>query len=106
MTLVVDELPLPRDRLEASEDWDRSASGLPAEANGETGATTTPRTVLHVNGSDAHQEQQRDESSRREVVAKRSIAELLSLHAVNGNQAQFSVEEANRVEEVLRQWVR
>jgi hypothetical protein len=108
MTLVVDELPSPRDRVEASEDWDRSSVlGLPAEAiNGETGATTTPQTVPHVNSSDAHQDQQEGESSRRGVVPKPSIAELLSLHAVNGNEARFSAEEANRVEEVLRQWVR
>ena len=97
-----------------SEDWDRSESDIdpsairgasgsnPSEgaanlssSNGETlrAAHHTPRNSIHLSG---------DPST---PSGKRSLSELLRLHAEKGTDCTFSTEEAARLAEVLGEWV-
>ena len=86
-----------------NEDWDRSMSvepepiphprtprnsvAFPAEAGGDLEATPVRR------------------GEQSSGTPKRTLSELLKLHAEKGTDVKFTPEEANRVAEVLGQWV-
>ena len=78
-----------------SEDWDRSLSEEPDSRNGNR-----PNTVSFP-GSE-------EEESTTPVAGgkgKRTLSELLKLHAEKGTDVNFTQEEATRLAEVLGQWV-
>lgn len=67
----------------ASEDWDRS-----------------------LRGHSTTESSQEPESSRQGEPRKRTLSELLKLHAEKGKDLDLTPEEANAVAEVLGRWVR
>ncbi|KAK7678670.1 hypothetical protein QCA50_018251 [Cerrena zonata] len=77
------------------DDWDRSMSEDPESATGNK-----PNTVSFP-GND-------EEQSSTPVAGgkgKRTLSELLKLHAEKGTDVNFTAEEATRVAEVLGQWI-
>ncbi|KAA1473023.1 hypothetical protein DENSPDRAFT_779311 [Dentipellis sp. KUC8613] len=74
------------------EDWDRS------EADIDRSLIGSARVAFPSSGADAHE----PEEGRR---GKRTLSELLKLHAEKGTDPNFSPEEAARVAEVLGQWI-
>jgi hypothetical protein len=87
----------------SAEDWDRSLS-MDGDTDGDAAAPrTTPRnSVLFPAGAgdDA------TPGAKANGKGKRSLSELLRLHAEKGTDVTFSAEEAARVADVLRDWVR
>ncbi|CDO70621.1 hypothetical protein BN946_scf184748.g19 [Trametes cinnabarina] len=84
------------------EDWDRSMSSDadPAQSN-------TPRNSVSFPGRGAADN---EGTPGRNVSlgrggGKRTLSELLKLHAEEGTDVNFTQEEASRVAEVLGQWV-
>jgi len=87
-----------------TEDWDRSLNLDPAAER----KLRTPRNsvLFPVNAA----EQADEGTPRHGLVArggagKRTLSELLKLHAEKGTDVTFSQEEANRIAEVLGQWI-
>lgn len=82
-----------------SEDWDRSMSV--DESPAEPPAAKTPRNSVAFPGDGGQQDTPRGSTTG----GKRSLSELLRLHAEEGTQVSFTQEEASRVADVLGQWV-
>ncbi|KAJ7856683.1 hypothetical protein B0H14DRAFT_3448306 [Mycena olivaceomarginata] len=86
----------------SAEDWDRSLS-MDGDTDGDAAAPrTTPRnSVLFPAGAgdDA------TPGAKANGKGKRSLSELLRLHAEKGTDVTFSAEEAARVADVLRDWI-
>ncbi|KAK7055276.1 hypothetical protein R3P38DRAFT_2846144 [Favolaschia claudopus] len=83
----------------SAEDWDRSLS---MDGDTEDAPRTTPRnSVLFPGGAgdDA------TPGAKTNGKGKRSLSELLRLHAEKGTDVTFSAEEAARVADVLRDWI-
>lgn len=82
-----------------SEDWDRSIHEDSAPS------VSTPRNSVTFPG-DATGDHE-DGTPRKEVVGKgrRTLSDLLKLHAEKGTDISFSQEEASRLAEVLGQWI-
>ncbi|KAJ7083658.1 hypothetical protein B0H15DRAFT_951895 [Mycena belliarum] len=91
-----------------SEDWDRSISmdgSQPPSPGGTTRplATTTPRnSVVFPADDDATPGRGGPKSGEK---GKRTLSELLRLHAEKGTDVKFSAEEASQVADVLRDWI-
>ncbi|KAF7368943.1 hypothetical protein MVEN_00220500 [Mycena venus] len=87
----------------SAEDWDRSLS-MDGDADGDSGAPrTTPRnSVLFPAG--AADEATPGAKGQVNGKGKRTLSELLRLHAEKGTDVTFSPEEAARVADVLRDW--
>jgi len=85
----------------SQEDWDRSSF----EINSITSTTTPRNSVLFPADGSHDQTPGRPISPKPDNTEKRSISELLRLHAEKGTNVKFSPEEASRVAEVLGQWV-
>jgi hypothetical protein len=85
----------------SQEDWDRSSFDINSNAS-----TTTPRNSVLFPADGGHdQTPGRPLSPKPDGSGKRSISELLRIHAEKGTNVKFSAEEASRVAEVLGQWV-
>ena len=86
-----------------TEDWDRSMS-----SDTDPNAVNTPRNSVSFpggrNGGDDAVAPSRNGSLGR-GAGKRTLSELLKLHAEKGTDVNFTPEEASRVAEVLGQWV-
>ena len=86
-----------------TEDWDRSMS-----SDVDPTSASTPRNSVsfpgHRNGTDDAAAPSRNGSLGR-GAGKRTLSELLKLHAEKGTDVNFTPEEASRVAEVLGQWV-
>lgn len=80
-----EQLSLPSSENQ-SEDWDRSIRG--------------PHTT------DDSQDTESSQPSPQGDVRKRTLSELLKLHAEKGKDLDMSAEEASAVAEVLGRWVR
>lgn len=88
-----------------SEDWDRSMSVEPEPVPDVQ--MRTPRNSV-VFPAEVGGEAEATPGRRREQGSgkpKRTLSELLKLHAEKGTDVQFTPEEANRIAEVLGQWV-
>lgn len=78
-----------------NEDWDRWAH--------ESVSQPTSQNSVHFPGSGDTQEH--TVLAGTSSKAKRTLSELLKLHAERGTDVNFTPEEADRVAEVLGQWV-
>jgi len=102
-----------------SEDWDRMPDlngSEPSSSIHYPDSTTTPRSSL-VFPSDPDSTPKRSSASqgttnasgaqtgRTHTKGKRSLSELMQLHAEKGTESTLSVEEVSRVAEVLGQWI-
>ncbi|KAJ6617564.1 hypothetical protein B0H10DRAFT_1627289, partial [Mycena sp. CBHHK59/15] len=90
-----------------SEDWDRSLSldgSEPPSPHSKSRplASTTPRNSVVFPGDDATPGRSAPANGEK---GKRSLSELLRLHAEKGTDCRFSAEEAARVADVLRDWI-
>ncbi|KAJ7070098.1 hypothetical protein C8F01DRAFT_1115256 [Mycena amicta] len=88
-----------------SEDWDRSLSmdgSVPPSPGSQTRPLAhTPRnSVVFPSGTSATADE--DATPGR---GKRSLSELMRLHAEKGTACKFTQEEASRVGDVLRDWI-
>ncbi|KAI8986910.1 hypothetical protein BD414DRAFT_487442 [Trametes punicea] len=84
------------------EDWDRSMS-----SEADAVQTNTPRNSVSFPGRGAADNEGtpgRNMSLGR-GGGRRTLSELLKLHAEKGTDVNFTQEEANRVAEVLGQWI-
>ncbi|KAK7042968.1 hypothetical protein VNI00_008705 [Paramarasmius palmivorus] len=91
------------------EDWDRSmnldseaSSALPSEDGHSSQQSKTPRNSVVFPGNGE------TEGTPKAVMGakgKRSLSELLRLHAEKGTECNFSPEEATRLGDVLGQWI-
>ena len=84
-----------------TEDWDRSMS-----SDADPNHANTPRNSVSFpghNGTDEGALLQNGSLGRG--AGKRTLSELLKLHAEKGTDVNFTPEEAGRVAEVLGQWV-
>ncbi|KAJ7768544.1 hypothetical protein B0H16DRAFT_1366241 [Mycena metata] len=94
----------------SAEDWDRSLSmdGDGDEMNEGGPPRTTPRNSVvfpaGAAGDDATPGRNPKANGKTEG-GKRSLSELLRLHAEKGTDCTFSPEEAARVADVLRDWI-
>ncbi|KAJ6460932.1 hypothetical protein C8R45DRAFT_879067 [Mycena sanguinolenta] len=87
----------------STEDWDRSLS-MDSE-DGDSGAPrTTPRNSIMFPAG-AGDEATPGAKGQTNGKGKRSLSELLRLHAEKGTDVTFSAEEAARVADVLRDWI-
>lgn len=100
-----------------NEDWDRSLS-VDSETSSLSNslnlppqyATATPRNSVVFPVDDGAtpgrtRANTREGSGHVHAQGKRSLSELLRLHAEKGTESKFSQEEASRVADVLGQWV-
>lgn len=81
----------------SAEDWDRSESDI-KQASGSSSA----RVAFPSHGQAEENGEGAVEGDGR---GKRTLSELLKLHAAKGSDSNFSAEEATRVADVLGQWV-
>ncbi|KAJ7489578.1 hypothetical protein FB451DRAFT_1081269 [Mycena latifolia] len=93
-----------------SEDWDRSLSmdgSQPPSPGGSSRplATTTPRNSVIFPGGEDDATPGRGAKPGAGEKGKRSLSELLRLHAEKGTDCKFSAEEASQVADVLRDWI-
>lgn len=87
---------------QAPEDWDRSESDIidASQASGSpSGRVAFPSHGQAEENGDGVVE---GDGSQR---GKRTLSELLKLHAAKGSDSNFSAEEATRVADVLGEWV-
>jgi hypothetical protein len=85
------------------EDWDHLES--PTIDSSTTVSSTTPSRIAfpsHGTADDSPVPRAPPHGGR---AGKRTLSELLKLHAEKGTDVHYSVEEAARLEEVLGQWV-
>jgi len=91
------------------EDWDRSLLSEPdaSSASSVQPPPATPRnSVLFPVDGNATPIRTRVETTGSEGLrGKRTLSELLRLHAEKGTDVKFSAEEASRVADVLGQWI-
>ncbi|KAJ7822419.1 hypothetical protein B0H13DRAFT_2127030 [Mycena leptocephala] len=87
----------------STEDWDRSLSmdGDDPDPSAVAPRTTPRNSVVFPAGAadDA------TPGAKSKAGGKRSLSELLRLHAEKGTDVTFSPEEATRVADVLRDWI-
>ncbi|KAI0746850.1 hypothetical protein C8Q80DRAFT_1177882 [Daedaleopsis nitida] len=86
-----------------TEDWDRSMS-----SDADPTHASTPRNSVSFpgrNGADGHDSAPSRNGSLGRGAGKRTLSELLKLHAEKGTDVSFTPEEASRVAEVLGQWI-
>lgn len=84
-----------------AEDWDRSMS---SDVDPNTAGTPRNSVSFPGVGADDGAAPARNGSLSRSA-GKRTLSELLKLHAEEGTDVNFTPEEASRVAEVLGQWV-
>ncbi|KAJ7176481.1 hypothetical protein C8R46DRAFT_988529 [Mycena filopes] len=91
----------------SAEDWDRSLSmDGDADHNHEGGPPrTTPRNSVVFPAGAAGDDATPGRANGKTEGGKRSLSELLRLHAEKGTDCTFSPEEAARVADVLRDWI-
>lgn len=84
------------------EDWDRSMSN-----DADPNQPSTPRNSVSfpAHGSADNEGAPGRNGSLGRGAGKRTLSELLKLHAEKGTDVNFTQEEASRVAEVLGQWV-
>lgn len=87
-----------------SEDWDRSL--IVNEVDLTLDALTNTKTPRNSVAFPANGEIDATPKGPAGTKGKRSLSELLRLHAEKGTECRFSPEEAARVADVLGQWVR
>ncbi|CAL1709200.1 unnamed protein product [Somion occarium] len=80
-----------------ADDWDRSVCD---DTEGSTG--TQPNTVSFPGNTNGDEEQNTPIAGGK---GKRTLSELLKLHAEKGTDVHFTPEEASRVADVLGQWI-
>ena len=91
----------PTRMSEPPEDWDRSVADI------EPGVAGSAHVAFPTNGAGVGTEEAPTQaSSGRGADGKRTLSELLKLHAEKGTNVNFTAEEAAKLEEVLGQWVR
>ena len=84
-----------------TDDWDRSMS-----SDIDAAHTKTPRNSVSFPGNGGADERGPSQNgSLGRGAGKRTLSELLKLHAEKGTDVNFTPEEARRVAEVLGQWV-
>ena len=83
-----------------TEDWDRSMS-----SDADPNHLKTPRNSVSFPGNGADEGTPSRNASLSRGAGKRTLSELLKLHAEAGTDVNFTPEEASRVAEVLGQWV-
>lgn len=81
------------------EDWDRSL--VLGESDNPASETTPRNSVIFPADEGATP----GKAGLAQGKGKRTLSELLRLHAEKGTDVKFSAEEASRVAEVLGQWV-
>jgi len=84
-----------------SEDWDRS---LMMEDSSQSSEPKTPRNSVAF-PADANGKDVDGTPSASGGKGKRSLSELMKLHAEEGTDCNFSSEEAARIADVLGRWV-
>ncbi|KZV60848.1 hypothetical protein PENSPDRAFT_593605 [Peniophora sp. CONT] len=89
----------PTRMSEPPEDWDRSVADI------EPGVAGSARVAFPTNGADEARVPTRDAQAGRGADGKRTLSELLKLHAEKGTDVHFTPEEAAKLEEVLGQWI-
>lgn len=92
-----------------NEDWDRSESDIPTDAQeflGNGRPTTTPRNSVIFPADDGAEKTPGRTEAASHGKGERTLSQLLKLHAADGTEGKFSQEEASRIAEVLGQWVR
>ena len=113
--LPMTKSPLSRHPSQSPEDWDHPESSMvDPSASASPVVTSTNRVVFPSQGgaatgagATADPDTPTPEHSHRGGRAgKRTLSELLKLHAEKGTDVHFTSEEANRLEELLGQWVR
>ncbi|KAJ6475747.1 hypothetical protein C8R47DRAFT_667243 [Mycena vitilis] len=86
----------------SAEDWDRSLS-MDGDADASAPRTTPRNSVVFPAG--AGDDATPGAKANGKSGGKRSLSELLRLHAEKGTDCTFSAEEAARVADVLRDWI-
>jgi hypothetical protein len=106
---------LSRHPSQSPEDWDHPESMVdPSAVTSATAPAPTPsRVVFPSQGGAAAADPDTptpdalpSHSHRGGRAGKRTLSELLKLHAEKGTDVHFTSEEANRLEDLLGQWVR
>jgi hypothetical protein len=100
---------LSRHPSQPPEDWDHPESMVDSSSVTSTSAPTTSRVVFPSQGGAAAADPDAptpDALHRGGRAGKRTLSEVLKLHAEKGTDVHFTSEEANRLEELLGQWVR
>jgi hypothetical protein len=106
--------PLSRHPSQTPEDWDHPESSMVDPSASATVTSTAPTTTSRVafpsqGGAAAAADPDTptpEHSHRGGRAGKRTLSELLKLHAEKGTDVHFTSEEANRLEDLLGQWVR
>ena len=102
--------PLSRHPSQSPEDWDHPESLVVDPSASAATTSTTSRIAFPSQGGAAAADRDAPtpdaQSHRGGRAGKRTLSELLKLHAEKGTDVHFSSEEANRLEELLGQWVR
>ncbi|PCH45076.1 hypothetical protein WOLCODRAFT_139379 [Wolfiporia cocos MD-104 SS10] len=94
------ELSLHSATASEAEDWDRSL-----ELNAGGLGARTPRNSVALPVSAPAEGTKLTEGEMSEEKPKRSLSELLKLHAEKGKDVTFTPEEASRIAEVLGRWI-
>jgi hypothetical protein len=81
-----------------SEDWDRSASEIQADPEPPK-TPSTSRVAIHVIDTE-------NEGTPGGAKGRRSLSDLLRLHAEKGKDLKLSKEDEQRLSEELGKWVR
>jgi hypothetical protein len=108
---------LSRHPSQTPEDWDHPESMVDPSAVTSTTSPTPSRVVFPSSqggatsaaaAADPDAPTPPDALHRggRAAAGKRTLSELLKLHAEKGTDVHFTSEEANRLEDLLGQWVR
>jgi len=85
---------LSMDSFSSSEDWDRSLMVDRSQSS----------IAFPAHSSDSDPEEKHEDSNNN-GDKKRTLSELLKAHAEKGTDCRLSQDEANRLGEVLGQWV-
>ncbi|KAI0280407.1 hypothetical protein BGY98DRAFT_331405 [Russula aff. rugulosa BPL654] len=105
--------PLSRHPSQTPEDWDHPESSMVDPSASATVTSTAPTTTSRVafpsqGGAAAAADPDTptpEHSHRGGRAGKRTLSELLKLHAEKGTDVHFTSEEANRLEDLLGQWI-
>ena len=105
---------LSRHPSQSPEDWDHPESMVDPSPSAVTSTTTSRIAFPSSQGCTAADPDPDTPTSdaipshshRGGRAGKRTLSELLKLHAEKGTDVHFTSEEANRLEELLGQWVR
>ncbi|KAI0317312.1 hypothetical protein OF83DRAFT_1121870 [Amylostereum chailletii] len=81
------------------EDWDRSDADIDRNLIGSA------RVAFPSHGRGISEDMGHDPATGTRGEGKRTLSELLKLHAEKGTDVHFTVEEATRLGEVLGQWI-